>query len=225
MIGIYKFTNKITGQSYIGQSVDIRRRYNQHKNRYDEFGNKEVPLEDTYFHSMLRHYGFHNFEFEILEECNKCDLDEREMHYIAIYNSLYPNGYNKTCGGNQPHTNKLSSLSDIDKIINLLQSSNLSNMEIGKIFNISDQMISEINTGRCWHKDNISYPIRKRFRKKYFCSLCGIETFENTKTGLCHDCYILKNAVIFQSGMNFIPFYQVIHLRLLQECSMYRVIQ
>ena len=31
MIGIYKFTNKLTGEAYIGQSVDIKRRYNQHK--------------------------------------------------------------------------------------------------------------------------------------------------------------------------------------------------
>ncbi|WP_143000418.1 GIY-YIG nuclease family protein [Ruminococcus sp. YE282] len=31
MIGIYKFTNKITGESYIGQSTNIKRRYNQHK--------------------------------------------------------------------------------------------------------------------------------------------------------------------------------------------------
>lgn len=37
MIGIYKFTNKLTGEAYIGQRVDIKRRYNQHKNRYGKF--------------------------------------------------------------------------------------------------------------------------------------------------------------------------------------------
>lgn len=193
MIGIYKFTNKITGQSYIGQSVDIKRRYNQHKNRYDEFGDKEAPLEDTYFHSMLRHYGFHNFDFEILEECNKEDLNDKEIYYIAFYNSLKPNGYNQTHGGNEPHTNALSSLSDVESIINLLQNSDYSNMEIGKMFGISDQMVSDINNGRSWKKDGITYPIAKRKGRKkrtYYCKSCGAMMLDKTKTGFCYTCYL-----------------------------------
>ena len=54
MIGIYKFTNKITGESYISQSSNIQNRYNQHKNRYDKFASKDKPLEDIYFHFMRK---------------------------------------------------------------------------------------------------------------------------------------------------------------------------
>ena len=32
MIGIYKITNKITQEAYIGQSVQIEERFNEHKN-------------------------------------------------------------------------------------------------------------------------------------------------------------------------------------------------
>ena len=34
MIGIYKITNKLNGNSYIGLSVDIEQRWYQHKTRY-----------------------------------------------------------------------------------------------------------------------------------------------------------------------------------------------
>ena len=35
MIGIYKITRKETGKSYIGQSNDIQRRFQEHKNKTD----------------------------------------------------------------------------------------------------------------------------------------------------------------------------------------------
>ena len=35
MIGIYKITKKIDGKSYIGQSNDIQRRFNEHKTKKD----------------------------------------------------------------------------------------------------------------------------------------------------------------------------------------------
>ena len=53
MIGIYKITNKITGKSYIGQSIDIVERWKQHiKN------NKKAnrPL-----HNDIKSYGKENF--------------------------------------------------------------------------------------------------------------------------------------------------------------------
>ena len=35
MKGIYKFTNIINNKSYIGQSVNIEKRYSAHKNNYN----------------------------------------------------------------------------------------------------------------------------------------------------------------------------------------------
>lgn len=193
MIGIYKFTNKITGESYIGQSVNLKRRYNDHKN---------IKNDGSYFHRMLSHYGFSNFEYEILEECSKNNLNEREKFYISKYNTVYPHGYNLTEGGNEQHCNGLSSKNDIDEIINLLKTSSLSNIEIGNIYGVSDQSISDINCGRTWHKDDIDYPIRKRMQntgrkrmqntgKTYnamFCIKCGSPIYKYNKTNLCRSC-------------------------------------
>ena len=86
--GIYKVTNKINGKVYIGQSVDIGRRWRQHMTA-------EV---DTYFHKAIQKYGVENFEWEVIEQCKKKDLDEREIYWIEYYDS-FNKGYNRTKGG------------------------------------------------------------------------------------------------------------------------------
>lgn len=46
-------------------------------------------------------YGKENFTIDIIEICNTIkQLNERESYYINFYNSLSPNGYNLTTGGN-----------------------------------------------------------------------------------------------------------------------------
>lgn len=192
MIGIYKFTNKIDGKCYIGQSVNIRKRYNQHKGRYNTF-NHQKAKEDTYFHYVLRNYGFDNFDFEIVEECSLEELNNKEIYYISKFNSLYPNGYNLTAGGNSPHTNTLKNLDAVVEIQNLLSTSTLSNIEIGKMYGVTDQTISDINNGNTWFNNNISYPIRNGRtinRNTSYCHNCGKLIGYKTKTGLCNDCYL-----------------------------------
>ena len=94
MIGIYKITSKDTGKCYIGQSIDIETRWKQHISK------ALYTLENTKFYNALRKYGYENFTFEIIEECDKEQdiLDERERYWIAYYNS-YNDGYNSTLGG------------------------------------------------------------------------------------------------------------------------------
>lgn len=201
MIGIYKFTNKITNESYIGQSRDIHKRYLQHKNRYDIDSYNPIPKEDTYFHSMLRHYGFNNFDFEIIEECSIDELNDKEIYYIEHYNTLYPNGYNKDMGGNTPHPMKFTSYKQVDEVILLLNTTKMPNVEIGELYGVSDQTISDINNGRIWKKDDITYPIRngriiqsKNKKSNYYCQCCGKEQSYRSKTGLCLICYSKKKS-------------------------------
>lgn len=193
MIGIYKFTNKITGESYIGQSKNISRRYQEHKK---SSGN------DTYFHRMLKHYGFWNFDFEVLEECSPKELDGREKYYISKFRTKYPNGYNKDSGGRQPdkHTNRLTSIEDVNEIIYMLQRTALTITEIARKFSVSPQFISQINTGKCWVQEDIQYPIRDCSaikKKNIYCDRCGKKiTKENSKTGLCNSCYKLTTRKV-----------------------------
>ena len=86
--GIYKVTNKVNGKVYIGQSVDIGRRWRQHM----------TAADDIYFHKAIQKYGVDNFIWEVIEKCKKSELDERESYWIEYYDS-FNKGYNCTKGG------------------------------------------------------------------------------------------------------------------------------
>lgn len=87
MIGIYKITNKLNGKVYIGQATNIERRISEHKQQ-------RAQTIDNYINVL----GVENFDFEILEECSREELDIEEQAYIQQYDSLN-NGYNIQKGG------------------------------------------------------------------------------------------------------------------------------
>lgn len=88
-IGVYKIENLINHKIYIGQSVEIEKRWQKHLSAKDDF----------VIHRALHKYGKENFSFQIIEECNLLDLDKKEKYWITYYNSLVPNGYNMIQGG------------------------------------------------------------------------------------------------------------------------------
>lgn len=94
---IYKITNILDGKVYIGQtSISLRKRLLKHM--YD--ANTDVKRRKHYLHRALSKHGFDNFIVEILETCEKEKLDEREIYWIAHYNSTDSVlGYNCTKGG------------------------------------------------------------------------------------------------------------------------------
>lgn len=99
MIGIYKITNLINGKIYIGQSVDINKRWRQHK-RNAQIKGREY---DKYLYRAFRKYGLENFSFEVIEECPRELLNEKETYYIQYYKANDETfGYNETSGYNQP---------------------------------------------------------------------------------------------------------------------------
>lgn len=93
--GIYKITNLKTNEVYIGQSVDVRDRWNQHC----KCGlGIDTPARNKLYQSMLK-YGLENFAFQLLEKCEPSELDEREKYYIEAYNSV-DFGLNTSSGNN-----------------------------------------------------------------------------------------------------------------------------
>lgn len=52
----------------------------------------------------MNKYGIDNFSFEIIEECRKDELSEKERYWINYYNSTAPCGYNLTKGGDGGNT-------------------------------------------------------------------------------------------------------------------------
>ena len=91
---IYKSTNKITGKVYIGQTIQtLDKRIKGHI--------KESKMDKTRpFLLSINKYGANNFIFETIDLANNLDeLNDKEIHWINFYNSVSPNGYNVTGGG------------------------------------------------------------------------------------------------------------------------------
>lgn len=84
--GIYKITNLINDKSYIGQSINIHRRFGDHKSAAFSKNNHKYsyPLSQAF-----RKYGIENFSFQILEECVEQELDAREKYFYSLYEPEY----------------------------------------------------------------------------------------------------------------------------------------
>lgn len=87
---IYKITNNITNESYVGQTNNFKRRKENYISLYKSPNSKGAnrPL-----YKAMRSYGLDNFSFEILEECDKEISNLREEYYINLYDCLRK-GYN-----------------------------------------------------------------------------------------------------------------------------------
>ena len=183
MIGIYKITNQINGKCYIGQSTNIHKRWNNHRSAYQ---NQNAHEYNYYLYRAMRKYGIENFTFEVIEECKQSELNKRETYWIDYYDS-YKNGYNLTNGGdNYAHVIKITE-EILHKIDGYLMNTKLHMREIAEIFDVSEEMIQGINTGRHWRRD-INYPIRNGQEKQIsYCVDCGKEI--DRKAIRCWDCY------------------------------------
>lgn len=95
---IYKITNKINNKIYIGQTTVKRPTDRYSKHRYVA---RHIEKEKSVsaLHRAMNKDGVDNFSFEIIEEVENSLLNQEEMKYIQLYNSLVPNGYNLTLGG------------------------------------------------------------------------------------------------------------------------------
>ena len=89
MIGIYKIANP-NKRIYIGQSTNIEGRWI----KYKQLSCKDQPS----LYSSLKKYGPENHTFEIIEECNIEDLDNREIYWGLHYDVLSNKHLNNRLG-------------------------------------------------------------------------------------------------------------------------------
>ena len=81
--GIYKITNLLTEQCYIGQSVDISKRWKEHC----KCGlGIDASTTNKLYNSMQKDKVW-NFSFELLEQCPRNLLNEKEKFWIQMYQS------------------------------------------------------------------------------------------------------------------------------------------
>lgn len=155
---IYKITNRINGKSYIGQSNNCNRRFQQHIR-----GDHCISL----IHLAIKKYGIQNFDLTILEHEIE-DYNEKEQFWIEYYKTNNRNyGYNILAGGENPPvlTGEDSSLAKISnktfhEIEKMIQNSKLSFFEIAQRYNLSESYISQINRGIVRRTPNLIYPLR-----------------------------------------------------------------
>ena len=129
MIGIYKIENKVNGKVYIGQSIDIEKRWKEHISCL----NNRTHHND-YFQKSWNKYGADNFTFSIIEECKLSELDKKEIYWINYYESyIRDNGYNLTLGG---EGNKQISEQMINEMCNLYDNEGYTTSDIAEHFGI-----------------------------------------------------------------------------------------
>lgn len=90
---IYKYTNKVNGKVYIGQTRNSLKRRASGGSGY----------KNTVFAKAIKKYGWKNFEGEILQDDIRTQEEANlaEIYFINLYNSRDSNyGYNMSPGGN-----------------------------------------------------------------------------------------------------------------------------
>lgn len=166
--GIYKITFD-NDKVYIGLSNDIRRRMIEHYGRdLKEYPNLLISQ------AIMKHKTKDIEIIEYIDENDRELLKEREIYWIAYYNSYLDRtkGYNMTPGGDgvlKGIYNNASYISqqDLEQIINLLQNSDLTYDDIADITNSSKSIIQHINLGIHYRDNKITYPIRKKRKEHY----------------------------------------------------------
>ena len=92
IIGVYKITNTVTGDFYIGSSKNVKLRWMQHKRLSVWNRHKNNPM-----YLDMQRYGVDKFIFQILAEVEESLLKEKEQYFIETlkptYNSNRANGW------------------------------------------------------------------------------------------------------------------------------------
>lgn len=178
---IYKYTNKINGKSYIGQTNNLQKRFNGHKS---EAFNSNASGYNLPFYCAIRKYGINNFTYETLEEITDGEsqgfIDDREIYFIGYYHSLTSeNGYNLTIGGEgcpkPPLTyeeklvrSKLFTGDEIKDIQNrLLNDEEYDDIEEFYKPKLKRTFLVNINTGMNFYNPDFSYPLKKNAKSKF----------------------------------------------------------
>ena len=157
-----------------------------------------------------------DFDFSIIEECDKSKLDEREIYWIDYYKSTNPiYGYNTLIGGDIREHNRVLDQNQLNEIANLLATTDLTQTEIANKFGVGQRTVSSVNTGYYDLDIKYTFPIRDKKhvtgkvkelsdQKKIrlngkdenwlgVCCVCGGECC--TGANYCFSCFVKKNTV------------------------------
>ena len=98
---IYCLTSP-SGKKYVGQCVkqlSSGKKWGYIQRWKDHIRDANTKNYCRQLNNAINKYGSENFTIEVIKECNIYELNYYEEHYIKLYNTLSPNGYNLTSGG------------------------------------------------------------------------------------------------------------------------------
>ena len=187
--GVYKITNTVSGDFYIGSSKDVKSRWAHHKclSTWKNHPNNPMYLD-------MEKYGVDSFELQILEEVESDKLKEAEQQFIETlkptYNSNRANGWDtKRYKGYQKEYQKEYKKSD-------------------KYKEYQKKYLKEYQkSDKC-----------KEYHKEYYNQLCSYNgeiltlralSLRFRRTGIEHSTIEAKKYLIKQEQENVIEFYDV----------------
>jgi len=81
--GVYCWTNKVNGKTYVGSSINLGPRLQQY------YGKNLENNKTSLICKAILKYGHKNFTLEILEYCSKKSTIEREQYYFDLLKPIY----------------------------------------------------------------------------------------------------------------------------------------
>lgn len=161
----------VNGKLYIGQSVDIERRWTQHIETAKNGPNKSLV------HNAISKYGLNNFYFEVIHECPRHELTQWERYYVLLWNTL---SWGKNAGGYNvdlpdstntkyyPAPNEVPQ--EVYDVMYYLLYTDLTIPKIAKATGVSQPKVRSIDTGAQIQIPGYQYPLRasmERLQKQY----------------------------------------------------------
>ena len=83
---VYKITNTVTGDFYIGSSKNVKSRWREHKKPSTW---KRLPNNQLY--QDMQKYGLDKFDFQVIAEVEEGSLKEAEQQFIETLKPTYNN--------------------------------------------------------------------------------------------------------------------------------------
>jgi len=144
---LYKISNNIDDSIYIGITNNTKRRFAAHRN---DCHNKQLK-------AAIKLHGIDNFNFEIIKESIRANIEKLEIDTIAKYKAAGSLLYNISEGGSlgnglsgEKHWNHSLTEKDVLSIRNLYTYSDCTHTTLAEQFNVNRQSISMIIRGETW---------------------------------------------------------------------------
>jgi predicted GIY-YIG superfamily endonuclease len=186
--GIYLWTNKVNGKSYIGSSVDLTRRLRQY------YGKKILTCKYiSLIYQALSKHGHDKFSLGIIEYCEAEDLIKREQYYLDLLKPEY--NIHQVAGSPLGHkyseyTKKAMRTSALGRLHSMETRDKIAKAGIGRIF--SEESRAKIGVSRlgCKHTEETKAKMKDKAigrkqseeaRQKIAASRTGRKHTEETK--------------------------------------------